>query len=391
MRSRDLGLTIIPSADVGAPAPPMIGQSSIRSSFDASRRTAGKRLKVGIVGCGYWGANYVRILNSLNIYTAAIDADRKILEATATAYPRISSYPDLQSALPYVDALIIASPPPTHSDLAIIALAQGKHVLIEKPMALSVTEARSVIAAAEISGAVLMVGHTFEFNAAVRELKQRIVRDDLGRVTRINSARLKGPFRSDVNVVWDMVPHDISIMNYLLDSVPSTVTGWASSTSAAGMEDMTYIKLEYPEPGVTGYIHCSWVGFKKLREVTVVGSRKVAVHDDTLKKRLHLFNRADSCKDFAGQLLGYGSAAIDSPDLQFEEPLLVQVKHFIHCIEEGTTPQTDGANGLAVVAVLEAVDESIATGKTVKIHYPSDMGPSGKANILPYRFASAGQ
>jgi predicted dehydrogenase len=347
-------------------------------------------LRVGVVGCGYWGSNYVRILSSLNIgEVVAIDANRAILAATAAAYPSARTCLDLETALSDVDALIISSPPRTHSELAAIALHKGKHVLLEKPMALSVAEALSVIGAAKNAKSVLMVGHTFEFNAAVRELKQRLAGGELGKITRINSARLKGPYRSDVSVVWDMVPHDISIMNYLLDSVPSTATAWASSNASTGIVDMAYIKLDYLELGVTGYIHSSWSGFKKVREVTVVGSKKVAVHDDTMKKRLHLFERVDA--DFPGQLLSYGSAPIESPSIKFEEPLFVQVKHFLQCIENGKPPQTDGVNGLSVVAALEAIDESIVTGRAVRIRYPDQVMPSGAAEILPYRRAGASQ
>jgi len=351
-----------------------------------------KALRIGVVGCGYWGSNYVRILSSLNIgEVVAIDANRDILAAMAAAYPLARTCTDLETALPEVDALIISSPPRTHSELASLALHKGKHVLLEKPMALSVAEALSVIEAAKKSTSVLMVGHTFEFHAAVRELKQCLVRGELGKIRRINSARLKGPYRSDVNIIWDMVPHDISIMNYLLDSAPSTATAWAASNSSTGIVDMAYIKLDYLELGVTGYIHCSWLGFKKVREVTVVGSKKVAVQDDTMKRRLHLFERVDTREDFPGQLLPYGSGPIDSPPIKFEEPLLVQVMHFLRCIEDNMQPQTDGANGLSVVAVLEAIDESIATGRAVRVRYLDEVIPSSAAEILRYRRAGANQ
>jgi predicted dehydrogenase len=177
-----------------------------------------------------------------------------------------------------------------------------------------------------------------------------------------------------------MVPHDISIMNYLLDSVPSTVTAWASSSSQAGIADMAYIKVEYLELGITGYIHASWLGLKKVREVTAVGTQKVAVHDDTIK-RLHLFDRVDAQEYFANQLFADGSGVANSSNLKSDEPLLVQVKHFLRCIKECMTPQTDVTNGLAVVVTLEAIDESIVTGKTVKVCYPSGMIPSNALKI----------
>jgi predicted dehydrogenase len=355
-------------------------RSGIKAS--AHQKFLSKQVRVGVVGCGYWGSNYIRILSSLNVGgLVAVEANRKTLDAIVEAYPLARPCFDLESALPHVDALIVASPPHSHSDLATVGLRHGKHVLLEKPMTSSIAQALSLINAAKKSKSVLMVGHTFEFNAAIQELKRHILGGELGSITRINSARLKGPYRSDVNVVWDMVPHDISIMNYLLDSVPSTVTAWVSSSSQSGIADVAYIKVEYLELGITGYIHASWLGLKKVREVTVVGTKKVAVHDDTMAKRLHFFERVRVQENFARQFSAHDPDVVHSPSLNFDEPLLVQVKHFLRCIDECMTPQTDGTNGLAVVATLEAIDESIVTRKTVNVCYPTGVIPSNALKI----------
>jgi predicted dehydrogenase len=382
MRAPDFEPTPSHGIDGQTTEAPVVLQPTPGTKTSARKKFLSKEVRVGVVGCGYWGSNYIRILSSLNVGgLVAVETNRKTLNAIAEAYPLARPYFDLESALPHVDALIIASPPRSHSDLAVLGLRHGKHVLLEKPMTSSTAQALSLIEAAKKSKLVLMVGHTFESNAAIRELKRHVVGGDLGSITRINSARLKGPYRSDVNVVWDMVPHDISIMNYLLNSVPSTVTAWASSSSQVGIADMAYIKVEYLELGITGYIHASWLGLKKVREVTVVGTQKVAVHDDTMTKSLHFFDRVDAQKDFARQLSVYGSGVVHSPDLKSDEPLLVQVTHFLRCINEGIPPQTDGANGLAVVATLEAIDESIVTGRTVKVCYPSEVMMSNTLKI----------
>jgi predicted dehydrogenase len=188
-----------------------------------------------------------------------------------------------------------------------------------------------------------------------------------------------------------MIPHDVSIMNYLLDATPSTVTAWASINSSTQIADMIYVKLDYLKLGLSAYVHASWLGSKKVREVTVVGSKKVAVHDDTMKTRLHIFNRVNSQEDFAGQLLPCSSADILSPDIHFEEPLLVQVRHFLECIDECTLPQTHGNNGLAVVATLEAIERSVTTNSIVRVRFPIDVIPIGVPDDLRVGHVSANQ
>ena len=181
------------------------------------------------------------------------------------AFPASIAYQDLDTALPDVDAVIVASPPHTHCDVALKCLRAGKHVLLEKPIAKSISEALLLVDEARGSNLILMPGHTFEFNPAVHELKRRIVGGELGRIHYIHSSRLNlGLYRPDVNVVWHLAPHDISIMNYLLDLAPSTVAGWAS-LNAGETEDVAFIRLQYQEIGVTGFAHLSWLDPKDLR------------------------------------------------------------------------------------------------------------------------------
>jgi predicted dehydrogenase len=214
-----------------------------------------------------------------------------------------------------------------------------------------------------------MVGHTIEFNPAIHDLKRLISGGELGKLTHIHSTRLKGPYRADVSVVWDMIPHDVSIMNYLLSSKPSVVTASASINSE-GIADTVHVKLEYPEVGVTGYIYCSWLSHKKVRDVTVVGTNKVAIHDDALKGHLHLFNRVSDAQEHLSKerlLNGYDVANLSH--VESSEPLRMQVQHFLGCIGDGSWPQTDGENGLSVVTVLESIDRSVALKTPVNVHY----------------------
>ena len=347
----------------------------IRFISAAARVKKSPGLRVGVVGCGYWGSKHVRVLSCMPEVSsvAIIDRDARTLEKTGASFPASVPYPDLDAALPHVDAVIVATPPETHCDVALECLRAGKHVLLEKPMAKSTSEALLLVEEARRSGLTLMPGHTFEFNPAIHELKRRIVEGELGRIHYIHSSRLNlGLYRPDVNVVWDLAPHDISIMNYLLNSVPTTVAGWAS-LNAGEIEDVAFIRFEYPEMGVTGFAHLSWLDPKKTREVTVVGSKKMAVYNDLVEEQLRIFDRgvmrAEESSSFERPLCcRYGD--IVSPRIDFKEPLALEVEHFVSCVQRGIAPRTDGENGLAVIAVLEAIDEAIATGAVANVQYP---------------------
>jgi predicted dehydrogenase len=321
-----------------------------------------RRLRVAVLGCGYWGSNYIRILHEMDPEaTSAIEHDPRVLEKVTSAYPLTRAYSDLESALSEIDALIIATPPATHAELAIKCLSSGKHVLIEKPMATSSSEAFAMMRAAERSNAILMVGHTFEYNGAIRNLKQLISSGELGHISHIHSARLKGPYRTDINVIWDMLPHDVSILNYLVDCIPSVVVA-ESSMNGAGIADTVFVKLEYPQNGVSAHIHCSWLGTKKVRDVTVVGCKRIAIHEDTVKGPLHIYDRV------TGSAVSSSTATLSHNT----EPLLVQVRHFLSCIHEGKRPQTDAHNGVAVVAVLEAIERSVISRAPAHVIIPSE-------------------
>ena len=350
-------------------------------------------LRVGVVGCGYWGSKHVRVLSCMPEVSsvAVIDRDPRTREKTVALFPTSTPYANLDAALPHVDALIVATPPQTHCDVGLKCLRAGKHVLLEKPIATSMSEALLLVEEARRSNLTLMAGHTFEFNPAIHELKRRIVAGELGRIHYIHSSRLNlGLYRSDVNVVWDLAPHDISIMNYLLDSVPTTVAAWASP-NASEIEDVAFLRFEYREIGVAGFAHLSWLDPKKTREVIVVGSKKMAIYNDLVEEQLRIFDRGvmrpEELSSFE-RPLSYRYGDIVSPWIDFKEPLALEVQHFVSCVQRGIAPRTDGENGLAVIAALAAVDEAIATGAVVNIQYPgretsATTQPTSNYSVLP--------
>jgi predicted dehydrogenase len=340
----------------------------------AVRANSFPSLRVGVVGCGYWGSKHVRILSCIPQVSerVIIEPDSNTRKKILAAFPTCMAYRDLDLALPHVDAVIVSSPPKTHFEIALKCLRAGKHVLVEKPVAKSVAESLLLMEEARHSNLTFMPGHTFEFNPVVHELRRRIVGGELGRVHYIHSSRLNlGLYRPDVNVVWDLAPHDISIMNYLLDSLPSTVAGWAS-LNTGDTEDIAFIRLEYSELGVTAFAHLSWLDPKKTREVTVVGSKKMAVYNDLAEEQLRIYDRgvfrAEESPSFE-RPLSYRYGDIVSPRIDFKEPLALEVEHFIRCVQDGSSPRNK-ESGLAVIAVLEAIDEAIATGATVGVGYP---------------------
>lgn len=343
-------------------------------------------LRVGVVGCGYWGAKHVRVLSALQEVreVVLVETDARKRSRLEAAFPAARPFADLETALPHADAFVIATPPQSHAEMALAAIRHGRHVLIEKPLAPSLTEARQLVDEADRHGTTLMVGHTFEFNPAVRELRRRLESGELGQVHYVHSARLNlGLYRSDVNVVWDLAPHDVSILNYLLNARPASVSAWGARNAAAGVEDLAYVRLTYPEVGVAGYIHVSWLDPKKVRRVTVVGSAKMAEYDDLAEERLRIFDRGVQPASEASfeRPVSYRYGDIVSPHLGADEPLALEDRHFIESIQNGTVPQSDGRSGLTVVAILEAIDEAVATGRIVPVAYP-DLPASEAGDLI---------
>jgi len=333
--------------------------------------------RVALVGCGYWGSKHARVLYSTEHVAEVVFVDSREdrLRSLVRTYKTARCYPALRPALPHVDAVVVASPPSTHVAVAMAAIQAGKHVLVEKPLAPTSAGARTLVSAAAEQGVVLMVGHTFEYNPAVRKLRDLVQSGELGELYYIDSARLNlGLYQNDVNVVFDLAPHDVSIINYVLGRKPVAAAAWASRHAHLRFEDVAYLRLFYDDSfvdsGMSANIHVSWLDPCKVRRVTAVGSRKMAVYDDlAADERIRVLDKGVSSPPVGDDLtqppMSYRYGDILVPLISPDEPLAVQDRHFIDCIASGTRPLTDGENGLAVVEALEAAEVSRRLGRPV--------------------------
>jgi predicted dehydrogenase len=324
-------------------------------------------MRIGVIGCGYWGSKHVRVLQQMTEVerVVVIDPRQDRLDSLVRSFPALQAFTDLDAALNQVDAVVIATPPSTHFGIARTALHAGKHVLIEKPITTSAGSAQRLIEQAEAASLTLMVGHTFEYNPAVWKLREVVRSGELGNVYYIDTARLNlGLYQPDINVIWDLAPHDISIANFILGSKATTVQAWGSSYAHSYLEDVAYLRLYYEDLGVTTQIHVSWLDPCKVRRVTVVGSRKMAVYNDLADQdRIRIYDKGVVAvaeqDDFHEVPMSYRYGDITSPFISVQEPLSIQDRHFVESIESGERPLTDGWSGLAVVEALEAVELSL--------------------------------
>ena len=332
-------------------------------------------MRVGVVGCGYWGAKHVRVLQQTPGVTSVvvIDPDPERTAQLARRANGIAAFDRLDAALPELDAVVIAAPPSHHAPLAVQALAAGKHVLVEKPMTTSSGTARRLIAEAAERNLTLMVGHTFEYSGAVMKLREVVESGELGEIYHINTARLNlGLYQQDVNVVWDLAPHDLSIMNYVLGRRPTSVDAWASNHLRPGQEDVAYLRLGYANQTLRAQVHVSWLDPCKVRRVTVVGSKRMAVFDDLAdEERLRIYDKGvvfDPHTDVSELPMSYHQGGVCAPFIPMHEPLGVQDRHFIECAQTGRRPRSDGESGLAVVELLEAATRSIERGGRIPLN-----------------------
>ena len=335
--------------------------------------------RVGLIGLGYWGPNYARILNELSDATLAwaCDIDPTALELVRGRFPtvRLTTQPAEVFEDPSVDAVVIATPTTLHAELTLAALSAGKHVLCEKPLAMSVSECDELIEASKAAGRVLMVGHTFIFNPAVRRMRELIAAGELGTVLYCHASRTGlGPIRADVNALWDLAPHDISIVLDLLETEPVQVAAHGEAYLRPETEDVVFVTLRF-EGSALANLHVSWLDPYKIRKVTVIGDRRMVVFDDVATdEKLRLFDKGASYDSAAAEARGteYGEykaivrdGDIVIPNLRSTEPLKEEVSHFLECCRSGSKPETDADSGKRVVAVLEAASESLRQGGAV--------------------------
>jgi predicted dehydrogenase len=327
-------------------------------------------VNVGIVGSGYWGSKHIRNFHEVpeaNL-TMVCDLDKKRLSQVQSLYPYVkttSNFTDLLGNT--VDAVVIATPVETHYQLTKEALLHDKHVLVEKPMTTSSIEAVELIELAENRKKVLMVGHTFIYNPAVDYLCKLVQSGELGDIYYINSARLNlGLIRPDVNVLWDLAPHDTSIVLYVLEKDPISVSARGARHIDSNVCDVAYLELRFPDETLVN-IHVSWLDPCKVRLMTFVGSKKMAVYDDVSEnEKVRIYDKGVAIDGDNGKLTtwppSYRYGDVTIPFISNAEPLKIQTKDFLECIAKGRQPKSDGSIGLKVVRVLELANKSLING-----------------------------
>jgi predicted dehydrogenase len=328
-------------------------------------------INLGVIGCGYWGPNHIRNFNSLPNSKVLVCCDRseKRLEHMKRLYPAIETTTESEHLFEdkRLHAVVIATPVLAHFDLANKALLSGKHALVEKPMTNSVKTSLTLIRVAEEAQRILMVGHTFEYTAAVNKIKAILESGELGEPLYISCTRVNlGLFQPDINVSWDLAPHDISIITYLLDDLPESVNCQGKSHYKKGIEDVATMTLNYKN-GIIAFIHTSWLDPKKIRKTTIVGSKKMLVYDDIeSQEKIRIYDKGidappyyDTYADFH---FSYRYGDIHIPHVDDFEPLRKQSEHFVECIKNGHRPRSCGYSGARVVAVLEAASRSLQEG-----------------------------
>lgn len=342
-------------------------------------------LGVAVVGCGYWGPNLIRNFyeNEQVQLVAVCDLDPNKLRKIGRRYPNVVLETDFEALLdnPSVDAVAIATPVHTHYPMAQKALQAGKHVLVEKPISMNSQQCLELIELAQNKGLVLMVDHTFVYHGAVRRMKQELESGNLGELLYFDSVRINlGLFQSDINVIWDLAPHDLSIMNYLIGKQPVSVHASGSCHAGNGLEDIAYITIHF-EDNVIAHFHVSWLSPVKARKILVGGTEKMMVYDDLEPmEKLRIYDKGitmaqpQSEEERYASLVGYRIGDMMTPVLDLTEALKVEIAHFVDCALNGKTPLTDGRAGLRIVQILEATNESLRTGQPQFITQPKIAG-----------------
>jgi predicted dehydrogenase len=328
-------------------------------------------VRVAVVGVGYWGPNLVRNLIEYEGAEVAYvcDRDPAALARVARRYPslRTTTALDLVLGDDGVDAIAIATPVSTHHRLAGDALRAGKHVLVEKPLAASAAEALDLIELARQRGLVLMPGHTFLYSPPVNLVCDYIAAGELGEIFFISMSRVNlGLHQPDVSVIWDLGPHDFSILRYWLGEPPTTVNAISRGCVLPSVPDIAFVNLEFPS-GTIAHVELSWLAPSKLRRTTVVGARKMVVYDDTSTEPVRLFDSGVALRDpqsFGEYRLTYRTGSIVSPRVEPVEPLLVEIGDFVRSVATGSTPRSDADVGLDVVLTIEAAERSLTAGGT---------------------------
>jgi predicted dehydrogenase len=327
-------------------------------------------VRIGLIGCGYWGPkllrNFSRVPGAQVVAVSDLRADR--LRGIQESWPGLFATTDADELLrmPGLDAVIIATPVATHFDLALSALKAGKHVLVEKPLAQSADQARRLIDEADRRKLVLMVDHTFVYSGAVRTIRQLLIEDGVGDMLYYDSVRVNlGLFRHDVNVLWDLAVHDLSIVDYLVESRPCAVSATGLQHYPGGQENIAYITLFFGG-SLIAHVHVNWLAPVKVRHTLIGGTRKMIVYNDLEPiEKVKVYDRGITMTDDPESILqmrvGYRTGDMWAPWLDDTEALQTEALHFVECVANARQPITDGRAGLRVVRILEAATESMAS------------------------------
>lgn len=337
-------------------------------------------IKIAQIGVGYWGPNILR-----NFYDIENVEVKKVVDKNPDRqkyikqkYRTIETGEDISEIVgdKEIDAVIISTPAGLHYEMVKKVLLSNKHCFVEKPLALKTAEARELVKIAEEKGLVLMMGHVFLYNAAVNDLKKRISNGELGKIYYIYSQRLNlGRIRSDVNALWNFAPHDVSIVLYLLEKMPVTVSASGMSCIQEGIEDIVFMNMKFSD-GIIAHCHVSWLDPNKTRIMTIIGSKKMIIYDDVSDYKIQIFDKGidvNSKNQYLGDFDSFGkfqlikrAGDIIIPKIDFEEPLKSEALHFIECVREGKKPLSDGKSGLKVTQIIEAAMKSL-NNKSVEV------------------------
>jgi predicted dehydrogenase len=321
-------------------------------------------VRVGVVGLGYWGPNLARNLAAIDGCDVSwlCDAAEQVRAGIARSYPAARCTDVIGDLLddPDLDAVVLATPVPTHAELAVAVAEAGKHCFVEKPLATNAEDAELAVAAAAASGTVLMVGHLLEYHPAVTRLKDLVDGDELGPLHYVYGNRLNlGKLRADENALWSLGAHDVSVVLHLVGEEPEECVAHGASYVREGVQDVVFCYLRFPS-GIVAHLHLSWLDPHKERRMTVVGSRRMATFDDMLVEgKLAVYDKGfdEDARSWGEYITRSGD--IFCPRIPNAEPLRIECEHFVECIRTGATPRSDGESGLRVVRVLEALQRSL--------------------------------
>ena len=318
-----------------------------------------EELRFGVVGWGYWGPKMARNLDALAQATVTMVADLEDyrLASLKISHPWIKTTTRAQDVFGSdLDGVVIATPVRTHYRLAKEALLSGKHVLVEKPLTTSIAQAQELVTLAQAQGRILMVGHTFEYNPAVNELRKLVQNGDLGKIYCVETERVNlGLFRSDTNVIWDLAPHDLSILLYVLGKKPQQIKVQAHTHLQPHIHDIAHLDLAFAD-GISAHIHVSWLHPCKIRRVTVIGDARMVVYDDTNPaEMIKIYNKGADVHADPG--VSYRNGEITIPYIEWVEPLHLECEDFARAIRTGSPPRAHGGVGLEVVRILAKAQE----------------------------------